>query len=80
LIIDGATTVTDMLAAMLNVCSQEELNESTEKSASSVIPLDSDNAERRKAIKNVILAVGRISRIYSVLRCAAVVHFLPAPT
>jgi serine/threonine-protein phosphatase 2B catalytic subunit len=63
-----------MLAAMLNICSQEELNENTEKSASSVIPLDYDNAERRKAIKNVILAVGRISRIFSVLRCATVVH------
>ncbi|KAI0299303.1 serine/threonine-protein phosphatase 2B catalytic subunit [Russula brevipes] len=59
---------TDMLAAMLNACSQEELNEGTEKSASSVIPLDYDNAERRKSIKNVILAVGRISRIFSVLR------------
>jgi serine/threonine-protein phosphatase 2B catalytic subunit len=57
-----------MLAAVLNICTQEELNESAEEPSSSVVTVDRDKAERRKVIKNKILAVGRISHMFSVLR------------
>jgi serine/threonine-protein phosphatase 2B catalytic subunit len=72
---DGGLTVTDMLAAVLNICTQEELNESTEEPASSVVVADRDRAERRKVIKNKIRAIGRISHMFSVLRYASV--YLP---
>jgi len=60
--------ITDMLAAVLNICTQEELNESAEEPSSNVVTVDRDKAERRKVIKNKILAVGRISHMFSVLR------------
>ncbi|KAH9983797.1 serine/threonine protein phosphatase calcineurin catalytic subunit Ppb1 [Russula compacta] len=60
--------ITDMLAAVLNICTQEELNESVEEPEPSVVPIDHEKAERRKVIKNKILAVGRISHMFSLLR------------
>ena len=64
--------VTDMLAAVLNICTQEELNESANDPPPSVVPVDRDKAERRKVIKNKILAVGRLSHMFSLLRCVTV--------
>jgi serine/threonine-protein phosphatase 2B catalytic subunit len=69
LTIDSFTTVTDMLAAVLNICTQEELNESAGEPSQSPVPIDREKAERRKVIKNKILAVGRISHMFSLLRC-----------
>ena len=69
---DGGSIVTDMLAAVLNICTQEELNESAEEPSSSVVAVDREKAERRKVIKNKILAVGRISHMFSVLRYVTV--------
>ena len=66
----GGLIVTDMLAAVLNICTQEELNESAEEPSSNVVTVDREKAERRKVIKNKILAVGRISHMFSVLRYA----------
>jgi len=66
--------VTDMLVAVLNTCSKEELEESDEE----VLPQPSqleDSAERRKVIKNKILAVGRMARVFALLRFVAS-HFL----
>lgn len=69
--------MTDMLMAILNTCSEEELKDETPSPASlrSVSPLvsvsldDSDSIEfKRKAIKNKILAIGRMSRVFRVLR------------
>ena len=67
--------ITDMLIAILNTCSKEELEEdfpSTVSSAPSSPPsitTDTDPAEiRRRAIKNKILAIGRLSRVFQVLR------------
>jgi serine/threonine-protein phosphatase 2B catalytic subunit len=60
--------ISDMLAAVLNICTQEELKESAEEPSSNVVAVDRDKAERRKVIKNKILAVGRISHMFSVLR------------
>ena len=66
---DGVTTVTDMLGAVLNICTQEELNESACEPSQSPVATDSEKTERRKVIKNKILAVGCISRMFSLLRC-----------
>ena len=68
----GDLTVTDMLAAVLNICTLEELNESAKEPSSNDVTIDRDNAERRKIIKNRVLAVGRISRVFSVLRYVTV--------
>ena len=67
--------ITDMLMAILNTCSKEELEEditpSTTVSAPISPPLerDTENADaKRRAIKNKILAIGRLSRVFQVLR------------
>ena len=52
--------VTGMLVAVLDTCSKEELEESDEE----ILPRPShaeDSVERRKVIKNTILAVGRMA-------------------
>jgi serine/threonine-protein phosphatase 2B catalytic subunit len=65
--------ITDMLIAILNTCSKEELEEETPTSSGpSSPPLaspDADSSEfKRRAIKNKILAIGRLSRVFQVLR------------
>lgn len=62
-------TVTDMLVAVLNTCTKEELEESDDE-LSLVSPNASaeESAERRKAIKNKIMAVGRMARVFALLR------------
>ncbi|CAE6339647.1 protein phosphatase 3, catalytic subunit [Rhizoctonia solani AG-1 IB] len=65
--------ITDMLMAILNCCSQEELEAEEEETLSPTVsdgekPGDEDGAERRRVIKNKILAVGRMSRVFSLLR------------
>jgi serine/threonine-protein phosphatase 2B catalytic subunit len=88
-------SVTDMLIAILNCCTKEELEEEEETpmitpespeleqegeiSFSAVrIELmidDEDNPERRQVIKNKILAVGRMSRVFALLRLVFVLFF-----
>lgn len=65
--------VTSMLLGLLNICSQEELAASPEEKAietAVVIVPDTDMSpeQRRQIIKNKILAIGKISRTFSVLR------------
>lgn len=65
--------ITDMLIAILNTCSKEELEDETPTSSGlSSPPLstpDLDSTEfKRRAIKNKILAIGRLSRVFQVLR------------
>ncbi|KAL1958642.1 hypothetical protein VTO42DRAFT_3985 [Malbranchea cinnamomea] len=81
--------ITDMLIAILNTCSKEELEEETPTTATSTEepeaeeeeqeeeeeevsprqPTDPESAEfKRRAIKNKILAIGRLSRVFQVLR------------
>ncbi|KAG9520871.1 Metallo-dependent phosphatase, partial [Aureobasidium melanogenum] len=70
--------ITDMLIAILNTCSKEELEEETPLSSgphspplpsNSVANMDPDSTEaKRRAIKNKILAIGRLSRVFQVLR------------
>lgn len=70
--------ITDMLIAILNTCSKEELKIGEETPSSEVTsapaspPLDQKDGEsteaKRRAIKNKILAIGRLSRVFQVLR------------
>lgn len=62
-----ALAVTEMLVAVLNCCTKEELDEGDDEDEATP-PTPSESAERRKIIKNKILAVGRISRVFSLLR------------
>ena len=58
-----------MLLAMLNCCTKEELEESSSDEETLISPTPSeDPSERRKVIKNKILAVGRMSRVFALLR------------
>ncbi|EIM85718.1 Metallo-dependent phosphatase [Stereum hirsutum FP-91666 SS1] len=61
-----AQKITDMLIAVLNTCTKEELEESSDDE--SVSDSDTAKAARRKVIRNKILAVGRMSRVFSLLR------------
>jgi serine/threonine-protein phosphatase 2B catalytic subunit len=70
--------ITDMLIAILNTCSKEELEEEETPSSATVpagpasppLPMDTTDASemKRRAIKNKILAIGRLSRVFQVLR------------
>lgn len=66
-----------MLIAILSCCSKEELEEEEEdafiespttKRPGKLESKPSEKEERRKAIRNKILAVGRMSRVFSLLR------------
>lgn len=67
-----------MLIAILNTCSKEELEEETPLSSGPASPpllhdstagMDPNSTEfKRRAIKNKILAIGRLSRVFQVLR------------
>ncbi|EJD43398.1 Metallo-dependent phosphatase [Auricularia subglabra TFB-10046 SS5] len=62
--------ITDMLIAVLNCCSKEELEGSDEElQVSPTAPtILQPQDERRKVIKNKILAVGRMARVFALLR------------
>jgi serine/threonine-protein phosphatase 2B catalytic subunit len=65
--------ITDMLIAILNTCSKEELEDDTPISTGPASPpistVDQESSEfKRRAIKNKILAIGRLSRVFQVLR------------
>jgi serine/threonine-protein phosphatase 2B catalytic subunit len=69
--------VTDMLISMLNICSKEELEEEMVMELVPPVPapeplrrLDSqeEREARRQVIRNKVLAIGRLSRVFSVLR------------
>jgi len=70
--------ITDMLIAILSTCSEDELKEDGTSSVSTSPPvspplssnnMDPDSIEyKRRAIKNKILAIGRLSRVFQVLR------------
>ncbi|KAI8142448.1 serine/threonine-protein phosphatase 2B catalytic subunit A1 [Fennellomyces sp. T-0311] len=61
--------ITDMLIAILNICSQEELNNEQHRKSLDQPAMTSEEIEqRRTVIRNKILAVGKMSRVFSVLR------------
>ncbi|RHZ81072.1 hypothetical protein Glove_124g13 [Diversispora epigaea] len=60
--------ITDMLLAILNICSREELIDEELVSEPKSPDQTTDGAERRQVIRNKILAVGKMARVFSVLR------------
>lgn len=67
------TPVTDMLVAVLNTCTKEELDEGDEEyealaSPASAASIAEDSTERRTVIKSKIMAVGRMARVFALLR------------
>ena len=65
-----------MLLAILSICSAEELEESSEEGTDvsdadeklGEFPMSPEISARRQMIKNKILAVGRLQRVFNVLR------------
>lgn len=61
--------ITDMLIAILNCCSKEELDEESEEEILEETTEEiGEGDERRRVIKNKILAVGRMARVFALLR------------
>ncbi|KDR68358.1 hypothetical protein GALMADRAFT_1040840 [Galerina marginata CBS 339.88] len=63
--------ITDMLVAVLNTCTKEELDVSDDEMALMTpitASVEAESAERRKIIKNKIMAVGRMARVFALLR------------
>ncbi|KAH8805800.1 serine/threonine protein phosphatase 2B catalytic subunit [Xylogone sp. PMI_703] len=67
--------ITDMLIAILSTCSEDELKDDNTPSSTSPAPVsppagsDAETIEaKKKAIRNKILAIGRLSRVFQVLR------------
>lgn len=54
-----------MLIAVLNICSKEELDDVDGDDASST---QSENEARRNVVRNKIKAVGKMARVFGVLR------------
>jgi len=62
-----------MLLAILSICSQEELEDEDadsdeDKSVAETVSSPTDVAARRQAIRNKILAVGKMQRVFQILR------------
>jgi len=70
-----------MLVAVLNTCTKEELEESDDEITltSPVSSVSDEISERRKAIKNKIMAVGRMSRVFALLRFVSHNKVIPIP-
>ncbi|KAF8664226.1 hypothetical protein AX16_000788 [Volvariella volvacea WC 439] len=65
------TKITEMLLAILSICSQEELVDSEsddEGDTKNLADAVATSADRRQQIKNKILAVGRMQRVFQLLR------------
>jgi len=62
--------ITEMLLAVLNTCTKEELEEAESDMSltSAITSMSEDSLERRRVIKNKILAVGKMSRVFALLR------------
>ncbi|CAI2166390.1 13754_t:CDS:10 [Funneliformis geosporum] len=63
--------ITDMLLVILNICSKEELADDellSEPKSPETSTATTESSERRQVIKNKILAVGKMARVFSVLR------------
>jgi len=60
--------ITDMLVAVLNTCTKEELEEHDDLAIMSLTTTTVESVERRKVIKNKIMAVGRMARVFALLR------------
>lgn len=66
--------ITDMLLAVLAVCSEEELEGTgsvgdDDDDTRTIASTQSEVEQRRKEIKSKIMAVGKMQRIFQLLRC-----------
>lgn len=69
-------TVNDMLIAILNCCTKEELDEADEEELgadeAAITPVDEEevelDAQGQKVIKDKIMLVGKMSRVFALLR------------
>ncbi len=59
--------VTDMLMSILNICTEEELGDDG-SSTIAVTAVDEELEAKRRALRHKIMAIGRMSRMFSVLR------------
>jgi len=59
-----------MLLSLLNICTKEELEAEQDEGLVDVRESAAESAERKRVIKNKILAVGRVSRVFALLRYA----------
>eukprot|EP00835_Amoeboradix_gromovi_P003428 NODE_226_length_13883_cov_0.528729.p2 type:complete len:486 gc:universal NODE_226_length_13883_cov_0.528729:217-1674(+) len=57
----------DMLVAVLNTCTKEELNDTESRSLLINVAIGMD-PERKQVIKNKILAIGKMSKMFNLLR------------
>ena len=64
-----------MLTAVLNICTQEELNESADEPSQGAVAIDREKAELREVITNKNPAVVPISHMFSELRCVYLLWF-----
>lgn len=66
-----------MLVAVLNTCTKEELEESSDEETTSEVStadkMAEESSERKKVIRNKILAVGRMARVFSLLRYVLII-------
>ena len=62
--------VADMLLSLLNICTKEELEEQDEGLIRAKESAE-ESAERKRVIKSKIMAVGRVSRVFALLRYAS---------
>ena len=66
-----------MLVAVLNCCTKEELDDSSDEESlptpAAAVSEKETSEQRRRQIKNKILAVGRMSRVFALLRCVTFV-------
>jgi hypothetical protein len=74
LIQEGSNTVAEMLLAVLSVCSEEELGDTSSdedetRTLADLALSPNEIAQRRQQIRNKILAVGRMQRVFQILRC-----------
>jgi len=61
--------VTDMLVAVLSTCTKEELEDSEDEATPTSTTVSAqESAERRRIIKSKIIAVGKMSRVFALLR------------
>lgn len=62
--------ITDMLIAILNCCTKEELEEEDEEETIEEAPVEEevDSEETGKNMKNKIMLVGKMSRVFALLR------------